>query len=95
MWPVDGYDRPLRRELLPFVLDYRNAAMTRIRPGVSAEATRAEAKQASEAGYENFTAFLPTELDALEALAREKGLVQALPAPGEAGFERLARPAGR
>ena len=35
------------------------------------------------------------ELDALEALAREKGIVQTLPALGEAGFERLRRPASR
>ena len=39
----------------------------------------------TETGVENFTAFLPTELDALEALAREKGIVQTLPALGEAG----------
>ena len=34
----------------------------------------------TETGVENFTAFLPSELDALEALAREKGIVQKLPA---------------
>ena len=167
MWPVDGRYRPWQRELLQFVLDYRNAVMTRIRPGVTADAgpRRGEAgdgrrssrargsrsrstrrRRASssrraaassrtpsgwpsttsaatatllkpgqvfsidpqlwvpeeklyfryedtvvvtETGVENFTAFLPTELDALEALAREKGLVQTLPALGEAGFESL------
>jgi len=169
MWPVDGHYRPAQRELLQFVLEYRNAVMTRIRPGVSADAVRAEAKQAMDAvfartrfskpgyeaaarklvetgggvfshpvgmavhdvgsyrdllkpgqvfavdpqlwvpeeklyfryedtvvvteqGVENFTAFLPTELDALEALAREKGIVQTLPALTAAGFERLASP---
>jgi Xaa-Pro aminopeptidase len=172
MWPVDGRYRPAQRELLQFVLDYRNAVMTRIRPGVSADLVRSEAKQAmdavfaktrfskpvyeaaarklvetgggvfshtvgmavhdvgsyrgrlkpgqvfsidpqlwvpeeklyfryedtvvvTEAGVENFTAFLPTELDALEALARERGVVQTLPALGEAGFERLLRPGAR
>ena len=157
MWPVDGRYQPWQREILQFVLEYRNAVMSRIRPGVSAEQIRAEAKQAmdavfartrfskpvyeaaarklvetgggvfshtvgmavhdvggyrgllkpghvfsvdpqlwvpeenlyfryedtvvvTETGVENFTAFLPSELDALEALAREKGIVQTLPA---------------
>jgi Xaa-Pro aminopeptidase len=172
MWPVDGRYRPAQRELLQFVLEYRNAVMTRIRPGVSADAIRDETKQAmdavfartrfskpayeaaarklvetgggalshpvgmavhdvgsyrellkpgqvfsidpqlwvpeeklyfryedtivvTETGFENFTAFLPTELDQLEALAREKGIVQTLPALDGAGFERLLRPARR
>ena len=34
----------------------------------------------TETGYENFTAFIPMELDAMEALVREKGLVQKAPA---------------
>lgn len=169
MWPVDGHYRPWQRELLQLVLEYRNAVITRIRPGVSADTVRAEAKQAmdavfartrfskpvyeaaarklvetgggvfshtvgmavhdvgsyrdllkpgqvfsidpqlwvpeeklyfryedtvvvTETGALNFTAFLPTELDALEALAREKGIVQTLPALAAAGFERLASP---
>ncbi len=48
MWPVDGTYRPWQRELLQFVLEYRNAVMSRIRPGVSPEAIRAEAKLAME-----------------------------------------------
>src|SRR5262245_30977981 len=167
MWPVDGHYRPAQREILQFVLDYRNAVMTRIRPGVSADAIRAEAKQAMDAvfartrfskpvyeaaarklvetgggvfshtvglavhdvgsyrdgmkpghvfsvdpqlwvpeenryiryedtvvvtekGVENFTAFLPSELADLEALAREKGIVQKLPALTPDAFARLA-----
>jgi Xaa-Pro aminopeptidase len=43
----------------------------------------------TETGVENFTAFLPSELAELEALTREKGIVQTLPAVSEAGFERL------
>jgi Xaa-Pro aminopeptidase len=35
----------------------------------------------TETGYENFTHFLPMELDEMEALVREKGIVQKLP-PG-------------
>ena len=45
----------------------------------------------TETGVENFTAFLPSELADLEALAREKGIVQTLPAVTEAGFERLLK----
>jgi Xaa-Pro aminopeptidase len=34
----------------------------------------------TETGYENFTHFLPMELDAMEALVKEKGIVQKVPA---------------
>jgi Xaa-Pro aminopeptidase len=34
----------------------------------------------TDTGYENFTAFMPMELDAMEALVKEKGLVQKAPA---------------
>lgn len=33
----------------------------------------------TDTGVENFTDFLPMELDAMEKLVREKGLVQAVP----------------
>jgi len=34
----------------------------------------------TETGFENFTHFIPMELDAMEALVKEKGLVQKVPA---------------
>ena len=158
MWPVNGTYAPWQRELLQFVLDYRNAVLTRVRPGVTTAVIRDEAAKAMEAvfartkfskpdyleaakalvsggggvfshgvglavhdvgsyqggplkpgqvfsidpqlrvrsegiyvryedtivvtekGYENFTDFLPSELDALEKLTREKGIVQMFPA---------------
>ncbi len=158
MWPVNGTYAPWQRELLQFVLDYRNAVMSRVRPGVTTAMIREEATKAMEAvfaktkfskpafleaakalvsggggvfshgvglavhdvggyqggplkpgqvfsidpqlrvrdeglyvryedtivvtekGYENFTDFLPAELDALEKLTREKGIVQMFPA---------------
>lgn len=38
----------------------------------------------TETGYENFTHFLPMELDEMEALVREKGIVQKTPAGPDA-----------
>ena len=169
MWPVNGTYAPWQRELVQFVLEYRNAVLQRIRPGVTPAAVQAEAKQAMEAvfartkfskpayeaaahrlvdqgggvfshnvgmavhdvgsyrdglrpghvfsidpqlrvpeenlyiryedtvvvtdtGVENFTAFLASELKDLELLAREKGIVQKLPALGEDAFARLGAP---
>jgi Xaa-Pro aminopeptidase len=43
----------------------------------------------TETGVENFTAFLPAELDALEALVRREGVLQAAPALDEAALEAL------
>jgi Xaa-Pro aminopeptidase len=167
MWPVDGTYAPWQRELLQLVLEWRNAVLPRIRPGVTTDAILAEARAAmepvlartrfskpqyekaarkmletgggvfshpvgmavhdvgsyreaplkpgqvfsidpqlwvpednlyiryedtvavTETGVENFTAFLPAELDAIEAIVRQKGVLQSLPALGEVGFEAL------
>jgi len=48
MWPVNGKFGPWQRELVGFVLEYRNAVMARIRPGVTAAQIREEAKAAME-----------------------------------------------
>lgn len=48
MWPVNGTYTPWQRELLQFVLEYRNAIIARIRPGVTAQAIMEEAKVAME-----------------------------------------------
>jgi Xaa-Pro aminopeptidase len=157
MWPVNGKYSPQQRELLQFVLDYRNCILARLRPGVTPLAIREEAKTAmedvfrrtrfskpayeqaarrlvgtgggvfshpvgmavhddgeysrgplkpghvfsidpqlrvpeeklyiryedviviTESGYENFTDFLPSELDEIEKLVGRKGLLQAYP----------------
>jgi Xaa-Pro aminopeptidase len=160
VWPVNGKYSPSQRELLQFVLDYRNAVLTRIRPGVTPRAIRDEAKAAmaevfrrtkfskptyeraahrlvdtgggvfshpvgmavhddgrytggvlkpghvlsidpalrvpeehiylryedviaiTDKGYENFTDFLPSELDEIEKLVGRGGMLQALsPSP--------------
>jgi len=43
----------------------------------------------TETGVENFTAFLPMELDEIEAVVRGKGVVQTRPALSEAEFDAL------
>jgi Xaa-Pro aminopeptidase len=48
VWPVNGKYRAEQRELLQLVLDYRNAVMKRIRPGVTPRAIQQEAKAAME-----------------------------------------------
>jgi len=48
MWPVNGKFNPWQRELLQFVLDYRNAVIKRIRPGVTSQQIMEEAKTAME-----------------------------------------------
>jgi len=48
MWPVNGKYSPVQRELLQFVLEYRNAVLKRIRPGVTARQIMDEAKVAME-----------------------------------------------
>jgi Xaa-Pro aminopeptidase len=161
VWPVSGKYSPEQRELLQFVLDYRNCIMKRIRPGITPRAIQNEAKTAMEDvfrrttfskpiyeraahglvdfgggvfshpvgmavhddgdynrgallrgqvfsidpqlrvpeekiylryedvivitadGYENFTSFLPTELDDIEKLVGHDGMLQQYPALSE------------
>ena len=60
MWPVNGKFTPWQRELLQFVLDYRNAILTRIRPGVTTRQIMDEAKAAMQPvfGKANFSKFI-------------------------------------
>jgi len=48
VWPVSGKFSASQRELLGFVLEYRNAILSRIRPGVAAKTIQEEAKAAME-----------------------------------------------
>jgi len=157
MWPVNGRFSSVQRELVGFVLEYHKAVMSRVRPGVTAEAIMEEARKAmepvfartkfskpiyeqaarrlvekgggvfshtvgmavhdvggykdgplkpgqvfsidpqlrvpeenlyiryedtivvTENGFENFTDFLPSELDDIEKLMNEEGVVQKVP----------------
>jgi Xaa-Pro aminopeptidase len=169
VWPVSGRYLPWQRELLQLILEWRNAVLSRIRPGITPADVYAQARDAmkpvlartrfskpayeaavrkmletgggtfshtvgmavhdvgayrdgplkpgqvfsidpqlwvpeenlylryedtvavTETGVENFTAFLPSELDEMEALVREQGIVQKLPALTREQWERLAR----
>src|SRR5262245_9733551 len=46
VWPVSGRFLPWQRELLGFVLAYRNAVLARIRPGITGPDLLAEAREA-------------------------------------------------
>lgn len=48
MWPVNGKYSPVQRELLQFVLEYRNAVLKLIRPGVTTKAIYDQARIAME-----------------------------------------------
>lgn len=48
MWPINGKYNPWQRELLGFVLEYRNAVMKQIRPGVTTAQILEQAKAAME-----------------------------------------------
>lgn len=46
MWPVSGTYSPVQRELLQFVLEYRNAVLKFVRPGVTTKQIYDEARVA-------------------------------------------------
>ncbi len=48
VWPVNGTYTPWQRELLQFILEYRNVVMSRIKPGLTSSQIMAEAKAAME-----------------------------------------------
>jgi Xaa-Pro aminopeptidase len=166
VWPVSGKYLPWQRELLQFILEYRNAIMSRIKPGLTTRQIMDDAKKAmepvfartkfskplfeqaartlvesgggvfshtvgmavhdvgryageplkpgqvfsvdpqlwvrdenlylryedtvvvTETGVENFTDFLPSELDDMEKLVQEKGVVQKVPAIPASAIKR-------
>lgn len=48
MWPVNGKYSAWQRELLGFVLEYRNAVMKQVRPGVTSQQVLDQAKAAMQ-----------------------------------------------
>ena len=73
MWPVNGTYAPWQRELLQIVLDYRNAVMTRIRPGVTTATIREEAAKAMESVFARTKFSKPEYEEAARALVSGGG----------------------
>jgi Xaa-Pro aminopeptidase len=73
MWPVNGKFNPEQRELLQFVLEYRNAIMKRIRPGVEHREIMAEAKKAMEPVFQKTKFSKPIYEKAARALVDRGG----------------------
>jgi Xaa-Pro aminopeptidase len=73
MWPVSGKFSPEQRELLQFVLEYRNAVLKRVRPGVEVRDILAEAKKAMEPVFERTKFSKPSYEKACRALVERGG----------------------
>ena len=73
MWPVSGRYLPWQRELLQFVLEYRNAVLSRIRPGRDAAARSSDEAQAGDGGGLRAHEVLEAELRAAARKLVETG----------------------
>ncbi len=73
MWPVNGKYSEWQRELLGFVVEYSNAIMMRIRPGVTVAQIMDEAKQAMEDVFERTTFSKPIYEKAARRLVSRGG----------------------
>ena len=73
VWPVNGKYAPWQRELLQFILDYRNAVLTRIRPGVTSRQIMDEAKAAMEPVFARTKFSKPTFEKAARTLVETGG----------------------
>jgi len=73
MWPVNGKFNAWQRELLQFVLEYRNAIIKRIRPGVTTRVIMDEAKAAMEAVFQRTKFSKPSYEEAARRLVNQGG----------------------
>ena len=73
MWPVSGRFLPWQRELLQFVLAYRNAVLPRIRPGRTVEEILAETREAMAPVLEATTFSKPVYAQAARKLVETGG----------------------
>jgi Xaa-Pro aminopeptidase len=73
MWPVNGKFSALQRELLGFVLAYRNAVMQRIRPGLTPAQIMKEAEAAMEPVFQKTRFSKPEYEKAARQLVRSGG----------------------
>lgn len=73
MWPVNGKFSPPQRELVGFVLEYRNAVLKRVRPGVTTRQIMDEAKKAMEPVFQKTKFSKPVYEKAARALVDRGG----------------------
>jgi Xaa-Pro aminopeptidase len=73
MWPVNGTFNPEQRALLGFILEYRNAIIARIRPGVSSQQVMEEARTAMEPVFARTKFVKPEHEQAARDLVRTGG----------------------
>jgi Xaa-Pro aminopeptidase len=73
MWPVNGTFSPEQRELLGFILEYRNAVISRIRPGVSSRQVMDEAREAMEPVFARWSWSRPEHEQAARDLLNNGG----------------------
>jgi len=71
MWPVNGKFQPWQRELLGFVLEYRNAVIKCIRPGITTAQILEQAKKAMDPVFAR-TKFSKPSYEAAARLLVEK-----------------------
>ena len=73
MWPVNGTFDPEQRALLGFILEYRNAVLARIRPGVTSQQVLQEAAEAMEPVFARWKFVKPEHERAARDLVRTGG----------------------
>jgi Xaa-Pro aminopeptidase len=73
MWPVNGTFSPEQRALLGFILEYRNAIISRIKPGVTSQQVMEDARQAMEAVLARWKFVKPEHEQAARDLVRTGG----------------------
>jgi len=79
MWPINGRYAPWQRELLGFVLEYRNAVMKQIRPGVTSAQILEQAKAAMEPVFARWKFSKPIYEKAAHELVNRSGGVLSHP----------------
>lgn len=73
VWPVSGTYAPWQRELLHFILEYRNAIMSRIKPGVTTRQIMDQAKVAMDPVFARTKFSKPTYEKAARMLVETGG----------------------
>jgi Xaa-Pro aminopeptidase len=73
VWPVNGKYNAWQRELLQFILEYRNAVLARIKPGLTTRQIMDDAKKAMEAVFARTKFSKPTFEKAARTLVETGG----------------------